>query len=319
MLSEFKKLSALVGRNIKLYFKDKMTFFISLLTPIILVVLFLTFLKGVYANSIISTLPEGMEVSNKAIEAFCGGWLFSSIVSVSCVTVAFCSNIMVLDKINKSINDLNITPVKKSTLLISYFTSNFLTTFLICVIVLIISFIYLACVGFFLTFFDVFMLFVSTICMCLFGSLLASIVGMLVSSQGAHSAVSSLVSSMYGFISGAYMPISQFGVGLKTFLSFLPSTFGTVLFRQYYMNGVINHLQTAEHVPAEIAEQIRLSFDGKFVLFDTTMPTWALFTVVVGTSLLLLGLYILISHLKKRKLHQKEYKKAPNSTDSGTK
>lgn len=115
------------------------------------------------------------------------------------------------------------------------------------------------------------------------------------------------------------MPISQFGVGIKTFLSFLPSTFGTVLFRQYYMNGVINHLQTAEHVPAEIAEQIRLSFDGKLVLFDTTMPTWALFTVVVGTSLLLLGLYILISHLKKRKLHQKEYKKAPNSTDSGTK
>ena len=226
---------------------------------------------------------------------------------------------MVLDKINKSINDLNITPVKKSTLLISYFISNFLTTFLICVIVLIISFIYLACVGFFLTFFDVFMLFVSTICMCLFGSLLASIVGMLVSSQGAHSAVSSLVSSMYGFISGAYMPISQFGVGIKTFLSFLPSTFGTVLFRQYYMNGVINHLQTTEDVPAEIAEQIRLSFDGKLVLFDTTMPTWALFTVVVGTSLLLLGLYILISHLKKRKLHQKEYKKAPNSTDSGTK
>lgn len=319
MLSEFKKLSALVGRNIKLYFKDKMTFFISLLTPIILVVLFLTFLKGVYASIITNFLPEGVEISKQTIEAFCGGWLFSSIVAVSCVTVAFCSNIMVLDKINKSINDLNITPVKKSTLLISYFTSNFLTTFLICVIVLIISFIYLACVGFFLTFFDVFMLFVSTICMCLFGSLLASIVGMLVSSQGAHSAVSSLVSSMYGFISGAYMPISQFGVGIKTFLSFLPSTFGTVLFRQYYMNGVINHLQTAEHVPAEIAEQIRLSFDGKFVLFDTTMPTWALFTVVVGTSLLLLGLYILISHLKKRKLHQKEYKKAPNSTDSGTK
>ena len=146
--------------------------------------------------------------------------------------------------------------------------------------------------------------------MCLFGSLLASIIGMLISSQGAHSAVSSLVSSMYGFISGAYMPISQFGAGLRTFLSILPSTFGTVLFRQYYMNGVINHLQTVEHVPAEIVEQIRLSFDGKLVLFNTAMPTWALFTVVAGTSILLLGLYILISHFKKRKLHQKEYKKS---------
>lgn len=305
MKNELKKLSALVGRNIKLYFKDKMTFFVSLLTPIILVVLFLTFLKGVYANTITGLLPEGVKISNQTIEAFCGGWLFSSIVAVSCVTVAFCSNIMVLDKLNKSIQDLNITPVKRSTLLVSYFISNFLTTFLICTIVLVISFIYLACVGFFLTFLDVLMLFVSTICMCLFGSLMASVVGIFISSQGAHSAVSTLVSSMYGFISGAYMPISQFGAGIKTFLSFLPSTYGTILFRQYYMNGVINRLQTVEHVPPQVAEQIRLAFDGKLVVFDTTIPPWALFTIVIGTSLLLLGLYILLAHLKKHKPHSK--------------
>ena len=250
MKSEIRKLLALINRNIKLYFKDKMTFFVSLLTPLILVVLFLTFLKNVYTDTITNFIPEGIEVSKNTIEAFCGGWLFSSIISVSCVTVSFCSNIMVLDKLNKAIDDLNITPVKRSTLLISYFISNFLTTFLIGVIVLIISFIYLGFVGFYLTFSDVIMLFVSTFCMCLFGSLLASIIGMVISTQGAHSAVSTLVSSMYGFISGAYMPISQFGSGVRNFLSFLPSTYGTVLFRQYYMNGVIDHLQTVEHVPS---------------------------------------------------------------------
>ncbi len=301
MKSEMRKLLALINRNIKLYFKDKMTFFVSLLTPLILVVLFLTFLKNVYTDTITNLIPEGIEVSKNTIEAFCGGWLFSSIISVSCVTVSFCSNIMVLDKLNKAIDDLNITPVKRSTLLISYFISNFLTTFLIGVIVLIISFIYLGFVGFYLTFSDVIMLFVSTFCMCLFGSLLASIIGMVISTQGAHSAVSTLVSSMYGFISGAYMPISQFGSGVRNFLSFLPSTYGTVLFRQYYMNGVIDHLQTVEHVPSEITEQIRLSFDGKLVLFDNTIPTWTLFAVVIGTSIILLGIYILLSNLKSKK------------------
>ncbi len=301
MKSEMKKLLALINRNIKLYFKDKMTFFVSLLTPLILVVLFLTFLKNVYADTITDLIPEGIEVDKNTIEAFCGGWLFSSIISVSCVTVSFCSNIMILDKLNKAIDDLNMTPVKRSTLLISYFISNFLTTFLIGVIVLIISFIYLGFVGFYLTFLDVIMLFVSTFCMCLFGSLLASIIGTFISSQGAHSAVSTLVSSMYGFISGAYMPISQFGSGIRNFLSFLPSTYGTVLFRQYYMNGVINQLQTIEHVPSEITEQIRLSFDGKLVLFNNTIPTWTLFAVVIGTSIILLGIYILLSNLKSKK------------------
>ncbi len=303
MRSEMQKLITLINRNIKLYFKDKITFFVSLLTPLILVVLFLTFLKGVYADSITAFLPEGMQISKKAIEAFCGGWLFSSIVSVSCVTVAFCSNIMIIDKLNKSFQDLSITSVKKSTLLLSYFISNFLTTFLICFIVLIVSFVYLACVGFFLTFLDVIMLLISTLCMCLFGSIFASFVGLFISSQGAHSAVSALISSMYGFISGAYMPISQFGTGIRTFLSFLPSTYGTVLFKQYYMNGVLNHIFTTEHIPGEIIEQIRLSFDGKLTVFNTSIPTWALFMVVIGTSLLLLGFYILFSHLKKRKSH----------------
>lgn len=301
MKSEIKKLVTLTNRNIKLYFKDKMTFFVSLLTPLILVVLFLTFLKNIYADTLTSLIPEGLEVNKKTIDAFCGGWLFSSIISVSCVTVAFCSNIMVLDKLNKAIDDLNITPIKKSTLLISYFISNFLTTFLIGIIVLIISFIYLGFVGFYLTFVDILMLFVSTFCMCLFGSLLASIIGKFISSQGAHSAVSTLVSSMYGFISGAYMPISQFGTGIKNFLSFLPSTYGTVLFRQYYMNGVINHLETIEHVPSEITEQIRISFDGKLVLFNNAISTGTLFVVVIGTIIILLGIYILLSKLKSKR------------------
>ncbi len=77
MKSEMKKLLALINRNIKLYFKDKMTFFVSLLTPLILVVLFLTFLKNVYADTITDLIPEGIEVDKNTIEAFCGGWLFS--------------------------------------------------------------------------------------------------------------------------------------------------------------------------------------------------------------------------------------------------
>ena len=44
-------LSFLIKRNIKLFFKDKGVFFTSLITPLILLVLYVTFLGNVYKDS----------------------------------------------------------------------------------------------------------------------------------------------------------------------------------------------------------------------------------------------------------------------------
>ena len=49
-MRECKKLISLVKRNTKCYFKDKVMFFMSLITPLILLVLFVTFLKNIYTE-----------------------------------------------------------------------------------------------------------------------------------------------------------------------------------------------------------------------------------------------------------------------------
>lgn len=51
-----------------------------------------------------------------------------------------------------------------------------------------------------------------------------------------------IVSSAYGFICGAYMPISQFSVGLQKAISFLPGTYGTSLIRNHAMRGAFAEL-----------------------------------------------------------------------------
>lgn len=56
---------------------------------------------------------------------------------------------------------------------------------------------------------------------------------------GREHRVSVVVSSVYGFISGAYMPISQFANGIQIFVSLLPGTYGTGLFRNHFMGGVL--------------------------------------------------------------------------------
>lgn len=299
MNGELKKLRSLIARNIKLYFKDKMVFLLSLMTPLILVFLFLAFLKSVYQDVLLNIIPDVFTIDSSLVDAFTGGWLFSSIVSVSCVTVAFCSNMMVADKISRAYNDIEISSIRKTTLRLSYPISNFITTLIICVIAVVISLIYLAIVGFYLSATDVLFILLVTMLSVLFGCLLSSIVGLFISSQGALSGVCTLISSFYGFINGAFMPLAQFSSGMQHLISFNPGIYGTVLLRQYYMNGVLDKM--SETLPSDVISTIRESFDGTFFFFGTEVSSSIMYAILVGVIVLLLAVYLLLSRYKTSK------------------
>ena len=202
---------ALTKRNIKMFFKDKGLFFTSLITPVILLVLYATFLARVYHDSFVSNIPDYLNVSDKLINGTVGGELFSSLLAVCCVTVAFCSNtLMAQDKLTGARKDFMITPVKKSTLAISYYVATLLTTLIVSYIATGACFIYIAIEGWFLSVGDVFLILIDVFLLTLFGTAISSIINSFLSTQGQISAVGTIVSAGYGFICGAYMPISQF-------------------------------------------------------------------------------------------------------------
>ena len=60
----------LIYRNCKLFFKDKGMFFTSLITPAILLVLYVTFLGNVYRDSFVTNLPEGVVLEEGLIDGF---------------------------------------------------------------------------------------------------------------------------------------------------------------------------------------------------------------------------------------------------------
>lgn len=64
--------SALIKRNVKLFFKDKGMFFTSLITPAILLVLYGTFLGNIYRDSFISSLPEAFVLPEGLINGLVG-------------------------------------------------------------------------------------------------------------------------------------------------------------------------------------------------------------------------------------------------------
>ena len=290
----------LIKRNTKLFFKDKGMFFTSLITPAILLVLYGTFLGNVYRDSFTAGLPEGLTLPEHLIEGLVGSQLISSILAVSCVTVAFCSNFLkVQDKTNGCIKDLRISPVKSSALSISYYIASLLSTFIICFSAAGICLIYTAVVGWYLSASDVLLLFFDIILLVLFGTALSSIINFFLSTQGQISAVGSIISAGYGFICGAYMPISSFGSGLQKIVLFLPGTYGTSLVRNHAMRGVLAEMQN-EGLPPEVIVSLKDALDCNLYFFGSQVSIPIMYLILGGTAALLIAVYILLNMLKKK-------------------
>lgn len=296
-----KTFLTLTRRNTKLFFKDKGMLFTSLITPLILLVLYATFLAKIFRDSFASNIPDGFSVDSKLIEGMVGGQLISSLLAVSCVTVAFCSNlIMVQDKLNGARKDFSVTPVKKSTLALSYYVSTLLTTIIINLTATAVCLGYIALIGWYMSFVDVLLVILDVFLLTMFGTVISSVINVFLNTNGQASAVGTVVSAGYGFICGAYMPISQFGTGLQNALSLLPGTYGTSLLRNHALAGVYREMNKTGF-PNEVVEGIKKSVDCNISFFGHNVSIGAMYGVLVGTILILIGAYVLINVLKARK------------------
>lgn len=295
-----KTTMALIKRNIKLFFKDKGMFFTSLITPAILLVLYSTFLGNVYRDSFTSGLPEFIQLPEKLINGLVGGQLISSLLAVSCVTVAFCSNfLMVQDKANDTIKDLRISPVKSSTLSLSYYAATLISTLLICLLSTGVGLAYLASIGWYLSVADVFLLILDVFLLVMFGTALSSIINYFLSSQGQISAVGTIISAGYGFICGAYMPISSFSDGLQKVLSFLPGTYGTALVRRHAMQGALKEMGEFG-ISAEMITSLEDALDCNLYFFSEQVTPPVMYLILGCSITILLAVYISLNMIKKK-------------------
>ena len=290
-----KTFLALTKRNIKVFFKDKGMFFTSLITPVILLVLYVTFLAKVYRNSFVAALPDGVSVPEKLISGMVAGELVSSLLAVCCVTVAFCSNtLMVNDRITGARKDLLVSPAKRSVIAASYFSGTFFTTLIVTYAATAAGLIYVAASGWYMSFSDVALIIVDVFLLTAFGTALSSVVNALLRTQGQAAGIGTIVSAGYGFICGAYMPISNFGEGLQRVLSFLPGTYGTSLLRNHAMRGVFDAM-SGEGFPAEAVDAIRDSVDCNIYFFDKKVGEAEMYMILCGSVVLLICLCVALN------------------------
>ena len=186
----------------------------------------------------------------------------------------------------------------------SYFFATLISTLIVCLSATVLCLGYVALTGWYMSIVDVLLLVLDVFILCLFGVALSSVVSFFLSSQGQISAVGTMVSSSYGFLCGAYMPLSQFSEGLRDILMFLPGTYGTSLVRNHAMRGLLEAMEE-EGIPAEFVESVRDSFDCNLFFFDNKVGTGTMYAVICSTVVVLILLYVMMNILRFKKATQK--------------
>ena len=113
-------------RNLSLYFKDKQAIIFSMLTSIIVFVLYLLFLKGNYIDAINGQL-QGLEelIDSKDIDMLVNGILLTGIMGSALITIPYnCLSTIINDKERKIDYDILATPLKRWQIVLSYFVAS---------------------------------------------------------------------------------------------------------------------------------------------------------------------------------------------------
>ena len=234
-------------RNLLIYFKDVLAIIFSLLTSIIVFVLYLLFLKGTFVEALNGTM-KGLEniVNTADVDMFVNGILLSGILGSALITIPYtCLQTIVKDKEAGVDADICSTPLKRWKIVLSYFTASSICAFVMTSIILTIGLIVLNFMG------DTHMTAASIAAaygIVLLGSVsstaLFMVVMLLFKNSSTSTAFFGILTAAAGFVIGAYIPLSQFSDSVQSFCNLFPASHITSMMRNVLLSGVADSINS---------------------------------------------------------------------------
>ena len=241
----------LTKRNLLVYFKDKSAILFSLLTSLIVLVLYLLFLKGTFEDAFESALSEAEFIRNfigsEDISVFVNITLLVGMMGSAMITVPYsCLTTIVKDRENRIDYDISATPIKRWQIVLSYFTASSLSACIMTGILLLAGMAILGMNGgLLLGFADILRAFAAVILGSVSSTALFMTLMLFFKTSQSSNAFFGMLSAASGFVIGAYIPISQFSDGVQTFCNLFPATHVTVAVRNIIMRGVVEKMDSS--------------------------------------------------------------------------
>ena len=280
----------LISRNRKVYTRDRLAFFMSFLSVIILILVYQVFLGQIQIDAVKEAL--GSDTASSDTIKMVNYWLISgltTIISMTSTLGAF--GVMVSDKEKKLSEDFKVSPISNFKVELSYaifaILFGIILTMFSCVFAIGIFNGFASLLDYsakdYLTIFGIISL--STV---LSASIILPILTFIQTSS-AFTTLSTIVGTFIGFISGVYLSIGSVGETLQQVMTWFPMTQVNALLKQVLMknsiaqvfndapSSVINEYQESYGVILQNASGNHLS--NQFMLVYISIIIVALFTL----------------------------------------
>lgn len=266
----------IVGRNLRLFFRDRMNVFFSLLGAIVLFLLYVLFLANVQTQALAATLPAA---SVSDIHAFVDSWMFAGIVLLTTVTTGLGAlSVLIEDGESGRFRDFLVSPIPRWNIVLGYLLAAAIVSLIVSLFVLTASILYLGLVrGAWLPPDEALraagIVALSSIAFAGVWSFVASFVR----TTGAFSALSAIVGTLMGFIAGAYLPIGLLPTAVGDTLNALPFAQSGVLLRQAFTSETLPAM-TGGVAQADDAMSRYYGIDA--YVGDWQVPVWYIVAVL---------------------------------------
>ncbi len=297
--SSFDIFLQLTRRHLLVFLNNKIRLMYTLLVPVIIFVVYVLFLRGLelttVENMLLQKNIQADATLNLYIEALVDSWMLSGIAALSTITVALQTNtLFVEDKQNGVNRDFASSPIPRGALIGSYFLYNFLLTLFICVVYLVICFVYLACMGeFLLGFLNILEIFGVLVFTTISATLMTVFICSYIKTEGTMASLVAIFSTAVGFLIGAYMPLGMLPTWVQTLCAFLPGTYACSLLRYSFMSAPLEALmaqvQTAG-IDMAIVDELTQSFGFQLNFFGLSVTP--LYQAIVSGGFVLIFLVL---------------------------
>lgn len=273
--------SALVGRNLRLFFRDRLNVFFSLLGAVILFALYTLFLGNLQTADLVESLPGA---SNAEVQAFVDSWMFAGIVLITTVTTGLGGLAVVVDDDQSGrFRDFLVAPLRPRQLVLGYLLSAVLVAVLLSVVVLVVSILYLGVLrGTWLSIPAIVRSLGIVVLSCVAFTSLSALIVSFVRTNGAFSGLATIVGTILGFVAAAYIPIGVFPAGVASVVAALPFAQAGMLLRREFSDETLSQM-TSDAPQAQ--ETLRALYGLDLSIGDWAVPGWFVLAMLVLVAL----------------------------------
>lgn len=271
---------AIVRRNLRLFFRDRMNVFFSLLGALILFVLYTLFLARLQIDGLKETFPQATEAD---IRAFVDTWMFAGIVMLSTITTGLGALVTLVDDGESGrFRDFLVSPVRRTQLVLGYLISAVTVAIVMSMVVLTLSILYLGLVdAAWLAPLTVARIVGVTLLCCAGFTALSALIVSFIRTGAAFSGFATVIGTVLGFIAGAYIPVGSLPAAVATTINALPFAQGAMLLRREFTE---ESLSTIVGENTEAGEALREFYGIDAYVGDLVVPATIAFAVLLAMA-----------------------------------